>query len=222
MIYLCIMIRHILFDLDNTLYPKSNLMDKKITERMFLFIADFLKISFDEARILQRQHRTSYGTTLEWLETEHGLIDREAYFAAVHPPSELQELTPDPQLRAFLQSLDMPLSILTNAPMAHAERVLRFFNIYDLFIGIFDITYHNGAGKPQPDCFLNTLHAVHKTVEETLFLDDYPVYVKAYKALGGQAVLIDEPRKYTHFYTETGIHSIGSIYELPDILKSLS
>lgn len=216
------MIRHILFDLDNTLYPKSNLMDKKITERMFQFIADFLQVPFEDARILQRQHRALYGTTLEWLEKEHHFTDREAYFAAVHPPSELQELEPNPGLRGFLQSLNMPLSLLTNAPLAHAERVLRFFNIYDLFLGIFDITYHNGIGKPAPACFLTTLNAVNKTVEETLFLDDYPVYVKAYKALGGQAVLVDEPRKYAHFYDETGIPSIGSIYELPGILKNLS
>lgn len=197
-------------------------MDKKITERMFQFIADFLQVPFEDARILQRQHRALYGTTLEWLEKEHHFTDREAYFAAVHPPSELQELEPNPRLRGFLQSLNMPLSLLTNAPLAHAERVLRFFNIYDLFLGIFDITYHNGIGKPAPACFLTTLNAVNKTVEETLFLDDYPVYVKAYKALGGQAVLVDEPRKYAHFYDETGIPSIGSIYELPGILKNLS
>ena len=67
------MIRHLLFDIDNTLYSASNLMEQRISERMFQFIADFLAIPLEEAIRLQRARRGSYGTTLEWLECEYHL-----------------------------------------------------------------------------------------------------------------------------------------------------
>ena len=111
------MIQHILFDLDNTLYSASNLMEQRIAERMFQFIADFLSIPLEEAIRRQRARRQYYGTTLEWLEAEYQFNDRERYFAAVHPDSEIAELQPDPLLRDFLISLQLPMTVLTNAPM---------------------------------------------------------------------------------------------------------
>ncbi len=215
------MIEHILFDLDNTLYSCSNEIDKKLTERMFRFIADFLSLSVEDAVKLQRKHRHKYGTTLEWLEEAHNLTDRTAFFEAIHPESELSELEPDPKLRGFLQSLDKPMTVLTNAPMIHAERVLDFFNIRDLFLGVFDITYHNCRGKPSPQCYLTTLKAVNKTLEETLFLDDYPSYVTGYLELGGKAVLVDETGRHTERCASEGIPAIRSIYELPQLFAAM-
>lgn len=216
------MISHLLFDIDNTLYSASNLMERRISERMFQFIADFLSVSLDEAIKLQRARRHNYGTTLEWLESEYHFNDRETYFEAVHPASEISELQPDPHLRDFLLSLQLPMTVLTNAPMAHAERVLKFFNISDLFLGVFDISYNQGKGKPQPDAFINALAAVHRTIEETLFLDDCPAYAQGFVQIGGQSVLIDEKERCTEFTKTSGIPSLKSIYELPPLLERLS
>ena len=216
------MIDHLLFDIDNTLYSASNLMEQRISERMFQFIADFLSGPLEEAIRLQRTRRHNYGTTLEWLECEYHFNDRNTYFEAVHPASEISELQPDPNLRNFLLSLQMPMTVLTNAPMAHAERVLNFFNISDLFLGIFDISYNQGKGKPQPEAFTKPLAAVHKTVEETLFLDDCPAYVQGFVQIGGQSVLIDEKDRHTDFTKGSGIPAIKSIYELPILLKRFS
>ena len=216
------MIGHLLFDIDNTLYSASNLMERRISERMFQFIADFLSVPLEEAVKLQRARRNNYGTTLEWLECEYHFNDRDTYFKAVHPASEISELQPDPNLRAFLLSLQLPMTVLTNAPMAHAERVLKFFNISDLFLGVFDISYNQGKGKPQPEAFTKPLAAVHKTVEETLFLDDCPAYVQGFVKIGGRSILIDERERCTDFTKASGIPSIKSIYELPPLLERLS
>ena len=216
------MIGHLLFDIDNTLYSASNLMERRISERMFQFIADFLSLPLEEAIKLQRARRHNYGTTLEWLECEYHFNDRDTYFEAVHPASEIAELQPDPNLRDFLLSLQMPMTVLTNAPMAHAERVLTFFNISELFLGVFDISYNQGRGKPQPEAFTKPLAAVHKTVEETLFLDDCPAYVEGFVKIGGRSVLIDEKERCTDFTKASGIPSIKSIYELPPLLERLS
>ena len=214
------MIGHLLFDIDNTLYSASNLMERRISERMFQFIADFLSVPLEEAIKLQRARRRNYGTTLEWLESEYHFNDRNTYFEAVHPASEISELQPDPNLRDFLLSLQLPMTVLTNAPMAHAERVLNFFNISDLFLGVFDISYSQGKGKPHPEAFTKPLAAVHKTVEETLFLDDCPAYVQGFVKIGGRSILIDEKERLTDFTKISGIPSIKSIYELPALLEN--
>ena len=146
-------IRHLLFDLDNTLYPSTAAIDQGITSRMIGFVADVLELDFQQAAERRQQRLPFYGTTLEWLKTEHGLEDTDAYFAAVHPPQELQELNPDPNLRPLLQSLGLPMTILTNAPRCHAQRVLEFLNVADLFTGIHDIQSNGFKGKPYPDSY---------------------------------------------------------------------
>ena len=217
------MIQHLLLDLDNTLYPASAAMDAGISRRMIQFVADHIGLSVDDAvtlRLARIQGPNPYGTTLEWLKAEYALTDENAFFEAVHPESEIEELTPDPALRPYLLSLGLPMTLLTNAPMTHAKRVLRFFGIEDLFLGIFDLTYHKGRGKPHPSSFLDTLAAVGHRVDDTLFVDDHPKYVRGYKALGGQAVLVDEDGRNERLAKEEGFGHIRSIYGLRELLTA--
>jgi len=216
------MIQHFLLDMDNTLYPASSAMDAGISSRMQQFVSDFLNVPLDEAIALRAQNVPNYGTTLEWLKIQHGLTDENAYFDAVHPESELDELHPDENLRPYLLSLGVPLTLLTNAPMSHATRVLDFFNISDIFLGVYDLTFHDGRGKPHPECFLNTLRDVGKTVDETVFVDDHPKYVRGYKTLGGRAILVDEKDRYNELAKQEGFSRIHSIYELKDWLTNHS
>ncbi len=213
-------IRHLLLDLDNTLYPASDGMDEGIRIRMISYVAEYLGVTLDEAIKLRAEGLPSYATTLEWLKMRHGLTDEESYFRAVHPESEISELRPDPKLRGYLVSLGLPLTLLTNAPIEHARRLLRFFDIENIFLGVFDLTFHNGRGKPHPESFLNTLAAVGKTVEETVFVDDLPKYARGYKAIGGQAVLVDQKRQYAEIAEKEGFGRIESIYELASWLQN--
>lgn len=214
------MIRHLLLDLDNTLYPASGAMDEGITNRMLDFVARFLAVPLEEAKKYRIEGLKSCGTTLEWLRTRHGLTDMDAFFAAVHPESEIDELTADANLRPYLLSLGLPMTLLTNAPMAHATRVLDFFNIKDLFTGIYDLTFHNGKGKPHASSFLDTLAAAGFSVAETLFVDDLPKYCRGFQAIGGKAVLVDERDKYAEIAQTEGFGRIASIYGLSDLLKT--
>lgn len=212
------MIGHLLLDLDNTLYPASGGMDKGITLRMMTFIAEFLDLSLEEAQIQRAQALPNYGTTLEWLKFERGLTNEQGYYDAIHPPSEIDELQKDLNLRPFLKSLHIPMTLLTNAPMSHAQRLLNFFDISDIFLGIFDLTYHKGVGKPHPDCFLSTLDAVGHTVSDTIFVDDHPKYTRGYKSLGGRAILVDESGKHEALARTEGFGHIQSIYQLKEAI----
>ena len=178
--------------MDNTLYPASSDMDKGITRRMLECVADFFHCDMKEATRLRAERIVHYSTTLEWLRAE-GLTDVEGFLAHVHPDNEADELTEQPALRDFLISLNMPMSILTNAPHEHADRVLGKLGVADLFEAVTDIRDAGFNGKPYPDAFMAALKKAGSTIEDTLFLDDMQKYTDGWAALGGTAILIGSP-----------------------------
>ncbi|AEE15892.1 HAD-IA family hydrolase [Treponema brennaborense] len=222
------MFTHLLLDLDNTLYPASAAMDRGITTRMLHFTAELLGVSYEQA-VKERERRLpNYGTTLEWLRSEHGLTDTDAYFAAVHPPQEIEELTPDPHLRSLLQSFALPMTVLTNAPEIHALRVLDFLNVADLFTGIYDIQSNGFKGKPYPQAYLTAIEGAGSTVSETLFFDDHKKYTDGYVHIGGTAVLvkqqsgIDSAVSQVHADSDAKTYVISSVYDIPALLARLA
>ena len=182
---------HLLFDMDNTLYPASSDMDKGITRRMLECVADFFHCDMEKAAALRAERIVHYSTTLEWLRAE-GMTDVEGFLAHVHPDNEADELLPQPALRDFLISLNMPMSILSNAPHEHADRVLAKLGVADLFEAVTDIRDAGFNGKPYPGAYQAALKKVGATIENTLFLDDMQKYTDGWVALGGTAVLIGD------------------------------
>ena len=215
------MIKHLLLDMDNTIYPASDGMDAGMTERMKHYVAGFLGLPYEEAVALRERRRNLYGTTLEWLKREHGLCDTRGYYEAIHPDHELEELNEDPKLRDYLLSLGLPMTLLTNGPAIHAERVLGFFGIQDIFLDIWDLDRLEGRGKPAREAFEAALSSSGHRVEETLFVDDYLKYLLPWTQMGGKGVQIDEYGLDRQEAAAHGIPSIRSIYELKDLLACL-
>lgn len=183
-------ISHLLFDLDNTLYPASSKMDEGITSRMIQFIADFVNVTYDEAILLRKEGLPKYGTTLEWLRNDYNLTDVHSFFNTVHPPEEINEIERNPELRELLISFNLPMTVLTNAPTVHADRILEFLNIKDLFLGIYDIEDNKYMGKPYAFSYTNAIQSSNFTIEETLFFDDHKKYTKGFTEIGGKSVLM--------------------------------
>lgn len=183
-------IKHLIFDLDNTLYPSTERMDDGITNRMIDFVASWLKTDRERAVILRAEGLPRYGTTLEWLMQEAGLTDIESYFSAVHPAGEEDELSAQSELRPFLESIDLPKTVLSNAPIEHVSRVLKKLEIEDLFESITDIRDCKLRGKPHKSAYETALSKCGGTVEDTLFFDDHIKYADGYAAIGGTAVLV--------------------------------
>lgn len=215
------MIRHLLLDMDNTIYPASDGMDAGMTERMKHYVASFLGLPYDKAVALREKRRNLYGTTLEWLKHEHGLEDTSGYYEAIHPENELEELKPNPSLRPYLLSLGLPMTLLTNGPAVHAQRVLGFFGIEDIFLDIWDLDRLEGKGKPARTAFESALSSSAYRIEETLFVDDYLKYLAPWKEMGGRCVQIDESGLDREEAKALGIPSIQSIYELKTLIPRL-
>lgn len=211
------MIRALLFDLDNTLYPQSSAMEDGFTRRIIGFVSAFLNVDEEEAVRLRRENLARFGTTFEWLKESCGLTDEDSFFNAVHPENEVEEVEKDPALRGFLISLELPLFLLTNAPRIHAERMLKYLDVFDLFSKVYDLNWNKGVGKPHASGFLNPLSDAGLSPAETLFIDDSPKYVLGYKAVGGPPVLVDEFGRHGDFARKEGIYTVTSIYGLPSL-----
>ncbi|OHD16986.1 MAG: hypothetical protein A2087_00235 [Spirochaetes bacterium GWD1_61_31] len=210
------MIKALFFDLDNTLYPANASMEDEIVDRMAAYAGQLLGISPAKAMLRRRESLIQYGTTLEWLMSEHGFTAVEEFFATVHPAGEEANLPIDPALPAFLASLSLPKFIFTNAPREHAERILAKFQIEQHFSAIYDIRFNGLTGKPARSAVERVLKAAGYAASESLFVDDVPRYVQGFCACGGHGILID------HFdqYQREALPRIKTIYELARCLPA--
>ncbi len=225
------LVKNIIFDLDNTLYSCTSAMDRGITGRMMTAVADFFAVDLDKAAELRNNHLPKFSTTLEWLRSE-GLTDTEGYFKKVHPENEADELPFDGNLRPFLQSLSQKKIVLTNSPREHADRVLKKLNISDLFDGVVDIRACSLLGKPYPGSYQKALQMCGGSIEDSIFLDDQQKYTDGFSALGGTAVLVgsrngrplapDSDALKGECSLKCGrTLKIDSVYMLPDLLNKL-
>jgi len=208
------MLRALIFDLDNTLYPASAAMEEHTIARMNEYTARLLGTGVDEAIAIRRERMPRYGTTLEWLMAEHGFTDTEDYFTYVHPAGEEDLVEFDPALGPFLDSLPLPKYVFTNAPMEHADRVLEKLRITDRFKRVFDVRFCNLKGKPAATAVDGVIAAIGLPAEDTIFMDDIPRYVRGFIDRGGRGVLVDHFGKHP----ESGLPTIKTIYELPAYL----
>jgi putative hydrolase of the HAD superfamily len=189
-------IKALLFDLDNTLYPVSSGIEERIVHRMTDFTAAHLGLAPGPALAERREALKRYGTTVEWLMAEHAPFDTEGFYAAVHRSGDEDCLEPDGALRDKLAAHPAKKWIFTNSPMEHAERVLERLGLRDSFEGIFDIRFSRFRGKPAPEAFARVLSAIGLRAEEAAFFDDSPRSVAAYIDLGGRGVLVDNGRRF--------------------------
>lgn len=202
-------LRYLLLDLDKTVYPASSTLGREIDDRMTGYVAHALGVSVEEAHELRKRNFPRFGSTIRWLMEEHGLDDPESFLLPTHPEDVSPFLIPDPAVRSALEAIPLRKSILTNAISEHAERVLAFYGIRDLFDRVFDLRFNGYRGKPDPDAYRTVLAALGRNPEEVLFVDDYPAYLEPFRAMGGQVLLVS-PDGEDH-----GLPRIGSILELP-------
>jgi putative hydrolase of the HAD superfamily len=211
------MVRYLIFDLDDTLYPPPDSANQGIQGRTIGFIAALLDISTGEAEKLRKKKLETYGATLEWLQAEYHFEDTEGFFRQVHPASEIGEIQADPRLRPFLLSFNLPMAILTNGPLEHALRVLEFLNAADIFSLIWDINRNDFRGKPHADAYTGVLNAAGFTIEDTLFFDDNPLYVEGWEKLGGRGILVSPKEDQRLLLPNTP--RINNIYEIGTFIR---
>lgn len=178
------------FDLDDTLYPSTNGLWEAIKERMALYMAERLDISWEEIPAKRMMYLKEYGTTMRGLQHEYG-IDAEEYLEYVHALPLEQYLAPEPEIRKLLHGLPQRKWIFTNADKDHALRVIRHMELGNCFHGIIDVRAIQFSCKPEPIAYQMALKiAGEEDAGKVVLLDDSQVNLAVAKTMGFKTVLV--------------------------------
>ncbi len=185
------MLEHILFDLDNTLYPKSFGIFEMVVDRIRGYMEVRMGYEKELARQLRQQYIRDHGSTLRGLMI-HQKINPEDYLEYVHDVGVEQKLSPNPALARLLQSIPCPKAIFTSAHRPHAEKVLHCLGVEEHFPQIFDITFTRYIPKPNPEPYRQILECIGLGGAKCMMIEDLPANLKPAKELGLTTVLVGE------------------------------
>ena len=145
-----------LLDLDNTLHDASWRLMAEINRRMTLYIQTRLNLSEQEASALRARYWKRYGATLLGLVAHHG-VDASDFLEKTHPLERLDEFfRPNPGLARRLRQITGERWLVTNAPRAYAQEVVRRLGLRHFFhctVAIEDMRIH-GRLRPKPSRLL--------------------------------------------------------------------
>jgi putative hydrolase of the HAD superfamily len=232
------MLKYILFDLDETLYPATSGLMPAIGERMRLYLEQRYNLTPEVAHELQKRYWLQYGTTLRGLIVERE-IDPKEYLDFVHDVEVSQFIQPDTRLRQVLASIPYAKVIVTNADAPHAERVLTQLGIADQFARIFDIVFMEFECKPARGAYERVLRALDVRGDECVLIEDSPRNLPSARELGIRTVLllppgVDPNVQPTRRFIDPAAHNpntecpaeanvcIPEIYDVADAIRELS
>jgi putative hydrolase of the HAD superfamily len=185
------MIRTILFDLDDTLYPRhSGIMDY-LRDLIMSYMQEQLKLSTAEADALRQHYFQVYGTTMRGLQVNHH-IDPDEYLHYVHDIPLDQFLAPNPTLDSVLAGLPQRKIIFTNASREHAERVLETLGVRHHFVQIVDVRDMDYKSKPHAIAYRRICELLDVEPQECLLVEDNVRNLQPAKALGMTTVLVGD------------------------------
>ncbi len=204
------------FDLDDTLYTKSNGLWTAIRERMHAYMAEIVGKPADEIEALRQHYLDAYGTTLRGLQI-HYQVDSDKYLEFVHDIPLVEFILPDPELGKLLSTLPQRKFIFTNADVNHARRVLNILQLGECFEQIIDIRALDFICKPAPDAYRRALEiAGGLNPGECILFDDAPRNLGPAREQGWYTVLVGHERA-----DPTADQSIPSLHDLPRAMPQL-
>lgn len=211
-------LEHILFDLDNTLYPKALGIFDLVAERIRNYMEVRMGFEKERARQLRQEYIRRYGSTLRGLMLHHK-IDPADYLEFVHDVGVEEKLAPDPLLAECLGAVSLDKAIFTSAHRPHAQKVLHCLGVERCFSRIFDITFTNYIPKPNPEPYRQILEVLGLPGGKCLMIEDLPANLHPAKELGMTTVLVGEDgegrrKGFVDFV-------IADILELPRVFKNL-
>jgi len=183
------MIRHILFDLDNTLYaPQAGLMEE-LDRRIIHYFARKMGLRLPKAEQLQAEYCWQYGSCTEGV-LRNTDLDLGRFLADVHDIPVERYLKPNPALDALLHQLPPEKWVFTNAPVEYAGRVLDTLGVAGHFQDVFDIRFMGFVGKPEATSYRRVLDAIGARGEECVMIEDSAANLVPASELGMTTVLV--------------------------------
>jgi len=181
---------HVIFDLDDTLYPSDLGLMEEVGRRITLWMQQTLGLSRDEASALRRSYLDRYGTTMGGLMAEQQ-TDVDDYLAFVHDVPVERYVRPDPALAEMLDSIPLRKVIFTNATIEHAQRVLQALELTDQFDQLVGIRETGLYNKAYPEAYERLLALLDARGPACIMVDDRPVNLQAARELGMTTILVE-------------------------------
>ncbi len=185
------MITTLLFDLDETLYPRHAGLMQDIGGRILRYLIERLGYSPEQAQAVKVDYFTRYGTTLRGFVVERPDVDPEDYLHFVHDTDLTQYIGPNPALSDMLRALPQRKVIFTNANLEHAHNVLTILGCADQFERIIDVRAVNFVSKPDPRAYECILDLIGARGEDCVLIEDNARNLRPAKALGMTTILVD-------------------------------
>lgn len=177
-----------LFDLDDTLHNASHRAFPALNASMTAYIETHLGLPTEAAVALRHGYFARYGATLTGLQRHHGV--KAAHF--LHETHLLPGL--DAHLHghahdlAALRRLPGRKFLMTNAPLAYAQRVLAAVGLRDVFEGLVCVEDMRcfGQSRPKPDArmFRIVLARLRLRPEQCVLVEDTLIHQKSARGLG--------------------------------------
>ncbi len=207
----------ILFDLDNTLYPKSAGLFELVVERIRGYMETQMGFEKSLAQALRHEYIRKYGSTMRGLMVHHNL-NPDHFLEYVHDVGVEQRLSPNPALNAFLESISLDKCIFTSGHRPYALKVLRCLGVDQHFPRIFDITFTNFIPKPNPEAYNQVLQSMRVEGRDCMMVEDLPANLKPAKELGMTTVLVGSGAEMIGMNGFVD-HTIENVLELRTVLQ---
>jgi len=201
-----------LFDLDNTLYPKSSGLMQAIGQRINLFMMERLGVKPEEVSKVRDDFLRAFGTTLNALRRYYP-VDPDEFLDFVHDVPLEKHLQPEAALDRMLGSLSLRKIIFTNADAKHARRVLALLGVLNRFESVIDIHMLEFVNKPDRRAYLKALDFVSARPEECMLIEDSPANIAPARELGMLTVLVGDGSKPSRaHYRIDRITDLGNLF----------
>jgi putative hydrolase of the HAD superfamily len=199
-----------LFDLDNTLHDAGAHVFGALHVAMTDYMERELQVCRDEADRLRRHYWQRYGATLLGLVRHHGVAPAHFLHHTHRLPGLEEKLRSHPHDRAALRRLAGRKFVLTNAPLAYAERVLAGIGLAHLFDGVIGIEgmCMFGHWRPKPDRRMLARVAARLRVSPArcVLVEDTLAHQKAARSLGMGTVWMQRWLKHGRRGSEVGVY----------------
>ena len=208
-------LKFIIFDLDDTLYPRNSGLMQEVGHRIQLWVCNHLGLTWEEAVALRREYFHRYGTTMGGLIAKHD-VDAHDYLVFVHDIPVEEYLKPNPALDVMLASIPLRKAVYTNATSEYGWRVLRALGVaghFERVVGIEEVGLRN---KPYRDAYERMLALLGAQGPECILVEDAARNLRPAKALRMTTVLVDaEPDEGVDFV-------VGNVLEVGQVVAGLT
>ena len=177
-----------IFDLDNTLYPRTSDLFAQIDWKMTDFVAELLGTDKESARAEQKALYREHGTTLRGLMTKYD-IDPHDFLEKVHD-IDYSPVAPNPALGELIAALPGRAHIFTNGDVPHARRTTDRLGITERFETVFDIVAADLEPKPARAPYERFVEAAGIDPAKAVMFEDMPRNLSVPHAMGMGTVLV--------------------------------